>query len=707
MKGAIKAGRASTRGVLCLGILVGVVASACGRGFNTSLLLREFNGGMTDSLPDPALSRADIAEERVTLTVRGALVSGYFTQGSTDIDSIAAWLERPEVEALAWEHLLRRANQGDAPCREFGPAATSVPSQPSAPSSAPVQQNLDPVAPALQGCAVTFRSRLFDLLGVSKENGRSALCAVGAPTRRAYVVSDATKLAASLDLAAIDVARMIVDEQVVQANAEARRGFSRGLREAAGYLRNRRWKPSDRAPTFGLAVKGGASSGVFSAGVTWRALTLIERYRAWRRANLRGLEFGVDTNEARFAVASGTSAGAIIAAVVDIFHQDRCYVDPKARDFREEYDVDNNDLASGVQCQDYGRRLLATLFTCKDQTELYCVDERPLWALVGSQKGLMDFKGLRELLAEYVRGDALLNSTELALTTVDFRWGGLYVQTDQDPSTVEPTPVNGFPSSRALDQLHRSIEASFVLPFIAWPVDSLRIGGQERAGVFLDGGIKSEIPLLALAQRGVERALVVGSGPPQITPTEPQTDAVSIAMRYLDVSLSAVTESEWRMTLPLMRYREGFEVAACKGLVSLRDDEQVVAFCTGNLRAACGGGAEMYRQGEVISPNSHEPGRRFDVMGIFRKEEVDPTFGYSFDPVQMQRLFNAGAEAARERCLELTRFLGMGDAPLHLRMQWCNEVPVQEPGLCTRRENVRSFESCNIEPKREGAPLSR
>jgi hypothetical protein len=113
----------------------------------------------------------------------------------------------------------------------------------------------------------------------------------------------------------------------------------------------------------------------------------------------------------------------------------------------------------------------------------------------------------------------------------------------------------------------------------------------------------------------------------------------------------------------------------------------------------------MYRQGDPSQPNAHAAGRRFEVMGIFRKEDVDPTFGYSFNPVQMRRLFNAGAEAARERCLELTMFLGMGDAPLLERMKWCNETPIEETGLCTK--TVRSFDSCTIDPKREGPPLAR
>ena len=247
---------------------------------------------------------------------------------------------------------------------------------------------------------------------------------------------------------------------------------------------------------------------------------------------------GITPDEARISVTSGTSAGAIIAAVTDIFHEESCTIDcdidPNPNVCHQaackeaatcQPNVDRSKLIkpsghfiheTGATCQEYARRLTSSLFTCPSQAQLYCVDSRPLWNLLGSQQGLVDFDGLRDdYLARYVGADVLRNSTELVLTTVDFRWSQLYVQSDQDPSTVETT----FPAVTPLAEREnrRNIQASFVLPFIAWPVRTLRVHNAERPGTFVDGGIQSEIPINALTERGVERAVVVGSAPPEST----------------------------------------------------------------------------------------------------------------------------------------------------------------------------------------------
>jgi len=524
--------------------------------------------------------------------------------------------------------------------------------------------------------------------------GEGAFCVGQSPTPQASQHADAARLSAGLELAAIDVAQLI-DEEVVTFD-QAVRGLDRALDEAAAYLTARRWRPTVDSPTLGLSVKGGASSGVYSAGVTWRVLTMLERYRDWRRNNAS--HAGIPADAARFDLAAGTSAGAIIAAAVDLFHQDACVIDPKATAIRADRALTPGPAylagrlpATGPVCQDYARRILATVFTCVDQGTLYCVDSRPIWAVADEQKGLMEFDGLRELIARYIGPLAPTNAMELVLTTVDFRWGELYVQTDQDPSTVFQPPAGAIATDKTMADVHASIEASFVLPFIAWPVEELRIAGADpgRRGVYLDGGIKSEIPIISLAQRGAQKTLVVGSAPPRITPTKPQTSALEIAARYLDVSLSAVTESEWNAVVPVADYIETFERAACMELLdgdTTGGTFAAGAFCGGDLAAACG-----------ATPRS----RSFDRLGIFRREDIDPSIGYTFDPIQMRRLFDAGAAAARANCRELATFLGLGDVPNAELDVWCNETPRIEPGLC--EETGEDYRTCDFEPEDERA----
>ena len=670
-------GRGHVRGLLVLVLLL--AGGAC-KVLSTDLLLNEFNSGITDSLPDPALTPEQIATERVLIAMRGPLTRGYFRQGD-EVGGVADWLQDPQIEALFWAHLTRRANRMcDGGTPEIGASVAGA-------------------SEREDSCPTRFRRAIVKHVQKTPESEEDLCGKDKRPTLAAEKLSDAMRLAAALDMASLEVSRLIVEEQVVQLDM-ARHGVHEAIREASDYLRARRWRPSKRAPTFGVAIKGGASSGMFSAGAVWRILTMIQKYQAWKADQPYSVN-GVATEDAHLTVASGTSAGAVIAGAVDLFHQEQCLIDQDATAFRTLHSMrPEQKVAWGKDCQEYARRVLATLFTCTDQSNLYCKESGMVWSLLDDQRGLMDFNRLRGLLSRHIGPHVLTNPMELVLTTVDFRWGNLYALSDQDPSTVTPTRRGAEPSSTSLSDIHRSIEASFVLPFIALPVDKLRIHGKDdTVGVYLDGGIKSEVPLFALMQRGVERAVMIGSGPPQITPTAPQKNALEIAMHYLDVSLSAVTEAEWRAAVPVTRYVEAIEREACEESKPVFSAGRAVkAFCGGNLSEACDD-SQRYRQAEA-SNGEHDAGsRRFEVMGIFRQEHIDPTFGYSFDPVQMKRLFMAGAEASRERCAELGAFLGMGDAPKEKRAEWCNLSPIEEPKLCSKEKKpISKCEGKKVQP---------
>lgn len=746
---------------------VGLVASAASchtRGINSDLLLEAFNGGATDSIPDPLLSPEEIAEERVALVAKSSLIRGFSSQGVRNGPSIATWLEDRNVKALVIGHLTRRRAACPAlppPAPSASAASSAEPAPTTAPGGAPPPPQGNAPTPSVaqsdatvesDGCAASLRKGLFDYLLKNAAAGvvvpAGPVCRDREVTRTGELYGDAARLAAAIDIATIEVARMLDQERVVD-GFRAAKGFEKAMDEAAMYLRDRRWQPSHRAPTFGLAIKGGASSGVYSAGVVWRVLTLLQRYREWKSAPTGGLPDahatnGIEPPEARFAVASGTSAGAVIAAVVDIFHEESCLIDcdldpnpakcrlpecaaatscSPSKEVRDAQTEPSGKMVveSARYCQEYARTLTASLFTCPSQAQLYCLDSRPVWELLGKQKGLMDFDGLRDYIAKYVTADALVDPTELVLTTVDFRWGQLYVQSDQDPSTVlstfglKPGEVN----AEAVKQVSRNIQASFVLPFIAWPVAKLRVRGADRDGIFLDGGIQSELPINALWQRGVERAIVVGSAPPESTPIALPKNAAEIAKRYLDVSLSGVTASEWRDAIPHARYVEAFETSACRALFDafpqIDRPGDLEAFCSGRLAEGCGGTAyaptsklpdprdPRARLPETVSRivKSHETGRKFDIVGIFRNESVAPTFGYSFDPVQMRRLFGNGVADGRSRCVELAYFLGMGDAADELD-EWCNETPKFNRLLCKPAEEEQK--TCAYRPEDPSRP---
>jgi hypothetical protein len=672
------AGAGAIGAVLLLGACQGM------KNISSDRLLGLFNEGGTDSFPDLALTPDEIARERMVTTTRRSLSRSFFSQGLPPTsEGVAKWFADQGVRSAAHDHVdnLRRSIPKR---RQVDP----TPSASVVPSAVPSASVVASVGPPLgkDGVVITTKStptQTGELLGDQNSEvdtfrkaviarmalePKKPLCENDELSESGKRIADASRFIAGLELASIDTARM-VDEQLVSF-AQSTAGLDAAMDQAGRYMHARRWQVSPRAPTLGIAIKGGASSGTYSAGATWRVLTLLQRYAAQKV--LEG-----DTKratEARFAIASGTSAGAVVAAVVDLFHQDRCPIDPEAKTFRDDPiwgKYIHNNVATGDACKEYARRLMATLFTCTNQDSLYCIDRQPIWNLASEQKGLMDFRGLRLLMDRHIKEPSLVNSSELVVTTVDFRWGELYIQSDQDPSTVplDPRAPYGTPEARLF--MRRNIEASFVLPFIARPVSELWVGGARRAGVFLDGGIKSEIPLLALGQRGVDHALVIGSGPTKITPTAAQPNAALIAARYLDLSLSAVTEAEWNAMVPYARYVESKEHDACSlilGLDGRGDSIEQKLFCNGEYARACG--------------NRGSKSRRFETLGIFRPESVDPSFGYSFDEVQMRRLFNAGAESIRGRCEEVASFLGMQDADKDELDKWCNESPVAEPKLC-------------------------
>ncbi len=129
-------------------------------------------------------------------------------------------------------------------------------------------------------CADDFFVELYKYLLTTAPSGvaipAGPVCSGAASTNAAGLYADAARLAAALDIASIDLARMLGQERVLtQTHAEA--GLVAAMDEAGCYMRDRRWKPSPRTPTFGLAIKGGASTGVYSAGVVWRVLTLLQR----------------------------------------------------------------------------------------------------------------------------------------------------------------------------------------------------------------------------------------------------------------------------------------------------------------------------------------------------------------------------------------------------------------------------------------------
>jgi predicted acylesterase/phospholipase RssA len=343
----------------------------------------------------------------------------------------------------------------------------------------------------------------------------------------------------------------------------------------------------------------------------------------------------------RFNILSGTSTGAMIATGVDRFNAARTRAERRAG-------IDN----------------IAKWFTCYSLNDLYCVESAPITKLAKHQRGVLRFDGICQMLNSCVDQGMLDNESELVLNTTDFRSGRLFHLSDQ-----------GELSSK-VDVIHAAL-ASAELPSIVVPEPALKVdvGDQPRQrGAFLDGGVRSEVPLMAAVLRGAERALVVSSSPWLLGDTRPLPSALSIAQRYIDVSTGGVAETDIAGALRRVESVRFAEFQACLqavthfGLGCGRGGCDALRLCEARFEQVCSHEA-VHQNAEPHVDERHLSVRVRDRIHalwqsemIFRNAgEVDAAHGYSFDPEDLRRLFRAGAEAGRQRCIHIAMLLGIVD----------------------------------------------
>ncbi|MCC6554590.1 MAG: patatin-like phospholipase family protein, partial [Polyangiaceae bacterium] len=502
------------------------------------------------------------------------------------------------------------------------------------------------------------------------------------------------------------LAEGLVDREAVLAGAGS------ALSRASRYVAGRRWRRERDRPTTGIVVKGGAATGIFSAGVVWTVLHMIHGCMSDPACGAAPPGASRPRRDLRFQLLSGTSTGAMVAIAVDLWSS-----------------------AETAEARERGIKNLAKWFTCYSLSDLYCVRSAPITRLFesgdGAEKGVLEFDGIEKVLTSCVDDRMRANGAELILNTVDFRTGRLYALSDQAELVTTGDVV-------------QAGLASALLPVIGQPVSKLPVWNPGVGeAVYLDGGIRSEIPLLPLARRGAERVLVVSSSASVLNETRPLKNALSIATRYIDVSTGGVTESELAHASRHAESIRAAEIEACTE--RLRADSgrlcppesgcNVRSICrTLDWGSACSPPRDAPIEGDegadppapqpatapqpAAAPSGPERMRRvvlgdhtiadpralsilvepfWAVHGIFRNEDkIDAINGYKFEPAELRRMFRAGAEAARLRCTDLARLLGVvpgkeisSDLEKKL-VRWCS------PDL------PRPAELCDAAPRADG-----
>jgi predicted acylesterase/phospholipase RssA len=467
--------------------------------------------------------------------------------------------------------------------------------------------------------------------------GPGFLCDGRALTLGAKDLADQVRFLVSLGRA-VQTARAWYDEGLVD-DASLAAGSRDGFRQAADYLRHRRFhREVDRA-NIGIVISGGGSNGMYSAGAVWTLLNLID-----------GCLSSPDTckTDPRFRLISGTSAGAMIATVVDMFNS--------------AWEDDRGQLRHASRAGQPVLNKLAQWFTCLPAQQLYCVENDSTISIFAHRVGLVDFDGARWLLSKNVTRREVDNTSELLLNTVDFQSGALLAESDQNPAD---TPGDAAGPCAVVNHALSSIPE----PFIANPIRQDAGAGKPGQGFYLDGGVRSVVPLMPLIRHGADRVVIVSSGASVVEGSTPPAQGLDILQRFIAISVGANGEEGIGLGEAFAALQASREEELCLSLLGGGGaDPRRDAFCTGAFRDAC-------------SASSAPPRREdYPVAAVYRGEARAPeAAGYSFDPRQSLPLFLAGMAAVRERCAKFAAFLG--DLPPADAERWCNS-PMPTVAIC-------------------------
>lgn len=401
-----------------------------------------------------------------------------------------------------------------------------------------------------------------------------------------------------------------------------KQGLREGAESAAQYVSARRWSRKLGRPSNAVVLSGGGANGAFSAGIMWRLLGLMEQCRG--RPEPEGC------GDARIDLAAGTSTGALISTMVDLFHTPG--QEQKARD------------------------MLLGNYTCSVESDLYCVNSTWIWKIASDLKGLVRFDGVEGKLRAAVVPAQLTNGTELVSVSVDFNTGDVFGISDQDPADFPPT----WTDAQRVDGLINAVVASIVEPVLAEPVPWIPSSSGRYQGTFLDGGVRSGLPLLQAVQRGAERVLVISTGGLDPTPVPPPEHAVGMLLRTIDlfVAQPRVGEVQQAELAAVGRRFAEYNVCALR-LANVADPTAVPTYCR---RTGTGFVPTEARSLQAATSMWMGPARFEQVASswrsswMFRPEsELATASGYAFSPQVMRPLFKDGVKTFQQRCAEVLR----------------------------------------------------
>jgi predicted acylesterase/phospholipase RssA len=406
---------------------------------------------------------------------------------------------------------------------------------------------------------------------------------------------------------------------------DLRKGIALGAERAARYIEARSWHRDLKRHSTAIVMSGGAANGAFSAGFIWRLMNVLAQCRG---AASDGCP------DARIDLAVGTSTGTLIGAVLDE------WTDPKT---------------AGS-----ARELLLDSYTCKVESDLYCVNDAWDWKLAEDLRGVVQFDGVEKLMRSNLTAESTRNALEFVAVTVDLESGDIRAESDQDPQD-DGQPQGSGPSERRL----RDIMASIVEPVVAVPVDGLPGASTPVPGTFADGGLRSNIALLEAVRRGADRVLVLGTGQMDPAPIRKPRHAVEILLRTIDLATTQVPISEVQLGELAAVARRLSEYNVCRDRFVGRVDVEYCRRTTPKFFPERAPKTAL----EAAIPSFIGPQGFVEVSAswrsawVFRPETGLATLQfYAFRPDVMRPLFLEGVRTFQRRCYEVLRLFSIEGA---------------------------------------------
>jgi hypothetical protein len=237
---------------------------------------------------------------------------------------------------------------------------------------------------------------------------------------------------------------------------------------------------------------------------------------------------------------------------------------------------------------------------------------------------------------------------------VDYNSGDVFGISDQDPADLSPN------EAERTEGFLQALMASIVEPVMAEPVDWVPAQSGQTRGTFIDGGVRSGLPVLQAMQRGAERVLLISTAGLDPEPTPGSKHAFGILMRTIDLFVAQPRVGEVQQAELAAITRRFAEFNLCKERLATKGSTpDVTRFCR-----RVGPGFEPPAEVALEATTNMWMGpARFEQVAsswrtawIYRPEEkLETATGYAFSPAVMRPLFLQGVRTFHQRCEEMLR----------------------------------------------------